>query len=170
MLLGVWVAIAPCLLGGANAGETGRVTPNRTLPKVAPPKTALEFSANPTAREIAEPRVFQEPLVPAKGRRNGQGRGGYGERSASCPRFGRIGSGRGHLRTDPFARKLDPRSDRKFPTRAVGFFEIAIGFRSAGAFHRLGVPGNLLPDAHRDKAEQSNFRQCRAVLEIRAGG
>src|SRR4051812_15434841 len=37
---------------------------NRTLPKVSPPKTGLEFSANPTAKEISRARVFEEPLVP----------------------------------------------------------------------------------------------------------
>src|SRR5947209_1285694 len=33
---------------------------NRTLPKVAPPKTTLEFSAQPTTQEISRARVFEE--------------------------------------------------------------------------------------------------------------
>jgi len=37
--------------------------PNRTLPKVEPPKTVLEFSASPTVEEIFRAHVFQEPLV-----------------------------------------------------------------------------------------------------------
>jgi RHS repeat-associated protein len=40
---------------------------NRTVPKVAPPKTGLEFSANPTTQEISRARVFEEPLVPIGG-------------------------------------------------------------------------------------------------------
>jgi len=43
------------------------VSPNRTLPKVAPPKTGLEFSANPTEKEFFRARVFEEPLVPVGG-------------------------------------------------------------------------------------------------------
>ena len=37
---------------------------NRTVPRVEPPKTALEFSARPTPQEIFRARVFEEPLVP----------------------------------------------------------------------------------------------------------
>jgi len=40
---------------------------NRTVPKVEPPKTALEFSANPTDDEFFRARVFAEPLVPIGG-------------------------------------------------------------------------------------------------------
>src|SRR5262245_44386908 len=40
---------------------------NRTVPQVAPPRTTLEFSANPTAQEIYGARVFEEPLVPIGG-------------------------------------------------------------------------------------------------------
>jgi hypothetical protein len=43
------------------------IVPNRTLPKVSPPKTGLEFSANPTTQEIFRARVFEEPLVPIGG-------------------------------------------------------------------------------------------------------
>jgi len=43
------------------------VTVNRTLPKVSPPKTGLELSANPTTQEIFRARVFEEPLVPVGG-------------------------------------------------------------------------------------------------------
>jgi hypothetical protein len=51
----------------AGAEAVRRVTPNRTLPKVNPPKTGLEFSANPTTQEISRARVFEEPLVPIGG-------------------------------------------------------------------------------------------------------
>ena len=43
------------------------VIPNRILPKVEPPKTGLEFSAQPTTQEISRARVFEEPLVPIGG-------------------------------------------------------------------------------------------------------
>jgi hypothetical protein len=43
------------------------VVPNRTLPKVEPPKTALEFSAKPSPPEIFRARIFEEPLVPLGG-------------------------------------------------------------------------------------------------------
>jgi RHS repeat-associated protein len=43
------------------------ITPNRTLPKVNPPRTELEFSASPTTHEIFRARVFEEPLVPIGG-------------------------------------------------------------------------------------------------------
>ena len=42
-------------------------TVNRTVPNVKPPKTGLEFSANPTTQEISLARVFEEPLVPIGG-------------------------------------------------------------------------------------------------------
>jgi RHS repeat-associated protein len=44
-----------------------RVTPNRTVPPVAPPKTVLELSANPTTQELFRARVLEEPLVPVGG-------------------------------------------------------------------------------------------------------
>src|SRR5690348_4902984 len=37
---------------------------NRTVPKVEPPKTRLEFSSKPTKDEIFRAHVFEEPLVP----------------------------------------------------------------------------------------------------------
>ncbi|PYJ60145.1 MAG: peptidase C39, bacteriocin processing [Verrucomicrobia bacterium] len=37
--------------------------PNRTLPKLEPPKTVLEFQVNPTPQELFRARVFEEPLV-----------------------------------------------------------------------------------------------------------
>src|SRR5437899_2204170 len=37
---------------------------NRTVPRVEPPKTALEFSANPTSDDLFRARLFEEPLVP----------------------------------------------------------------------------------------------------------
>lgn len=48
-------------------GEARYSTPNRTLPKVSPPKTGLEFSAHPTTQEISQARVFEELLVPIGG-------------------------------------------------------------------------------------------------------
>jgi RHS repeat-associated protein len=55
------------LLLGATALSEEVTKPNRTLPSVTPPKTALEFSPNPTVEEISRARVFQEPLVPIGG-------------------------------------------------------------------------------------------------------
>ena len=46
--------------------------PNRTVPKVSPPKTGLEFSAHPTAQEISQARVFEELLVPIGGEPSAQ--------------------------------------------------------------------------------------------------
>src|SRR5437763_15474270 len=43
------------------------IVPNRTLPRVEPPKTELAFSANPTPQEFFRARVFEEPLVPIGG-------------------------------------------------------------------------------------------------------
>ena len=52
------------LLLGATALSEEVTKPNRTLPSVTPPKTALEFSPNPTSEEIYRSRVLEEPLVP----------------------------------------------------------------------------------------------------------
>lgn len=57
----------------ANQVETAaskaapRVFPNRTLPKVDPPRTTLEFPTNPTPQDFFRARVFDEPLVPIGG-------------------------------------------------------------------------------------------------------
>ncbi len=63
-----------CLAGGSAdplaAGLEARTTAmpvNRTIPQVAPPKSVLEFSTNPTAQEFFRARVFEEPLVPVGG-------------------------------------------------------------------------------------------------------
>lgn len=40
------------------------VASNRTLPKFDPPRTELQFSAQPTTAEIIQARMFDEPLVP----------------------------------------------------------------------------------------------------------
>ncbi len=50
--------------GRAGASPDKPVVPNRTLPKVNPPKTGLEFSAIPTSQEISEEWIFEERLVP----------------------------------------------------------------------------------------------------------
>lgn len=50
----------------AAMGQTP-VKVNRTVPQVQPPKTGLEFTAQPTAQEISRARVFEEPLVPIGG-------------------------------------------------------------------------------------------------------
>ncbi len=47
--------------------ETSPVHVNRTVPKVDPPRTTLEFSSNPTKDELFRARVFAEPLVPIGG-------------------------------------------------------------------------------------------------------
>ena len=60
-------AILQPQVGGAGASPDKQVIPNRTLPKVNPPKAGLEFSANPTTQEIYRARVFEEPLVPIGG-------------------------------------------------------------------------------------------------------
>jgi RHS repeat-associated protein len=49
-----------------------QVKVNRTVPKVEPPKTGLEFSAQPTVQEIFRARVFEEPLVPVGGEPSGR--------------------------------------------------------------------------------------------------
>jgi RHS repeat-associated protein len=54
-------------LAAAPAFADGVVKPNRTLPKFTPPKTTLEFSANPTAEEISRSHAFEEPLMPIGG-------------------------------------------------------------------------------------------------------
>ena len=46
------------------------MVPNRTVPKVDLPRSALEFSANPTPQELFRARVFEEPLVPIGGEPN----------------------------------------------------------------------------------------------------
>ncbi len=51
-------------VGGAGASPDKPVVPNRTVPKVNPPKAGLEFSVRPTTREITSARVFEESLVP----------------------------------------------------------------------------------------------------------
>ena len=52
-LTGLMAALmVPPQVGGAGANPANPVIPNRTVPKVSPPKTGLEFSANPTTQEI----------------------------------------------------------------------------------------------------------------------
>jgi len=60
-----WLAAGIGNDADAVPGEvTQEVKVNRTLPKVAPLKTVLEFSASPTVEEIFRAHVFEEPLVP----------------------------------------------------------------------------------------------------------
>jgi RHS repeat-associated protein len=59
------------LAAGASAvAASSPVVPNRTVPKVDLPRSALEFSANPTPQELFRARVFEEPLVPIGGEPN----------------------------------------------------------------------------------------------------
>jgi RHS repeat-associated protein len=51
----------------ANREAIRPIIPNRTVPKVEPPKAGLEFSAIPTVQEIFRAGVFEEPLVPIGG-------------------------------------------------------------------------------------------------------
>jgi len=75
VLFAVTLSLSPTVRAQVDGSEAGRPDavirqtsradhPNRTLPKVAPPKTGLEFSAKPTTQEISRARVFEEPLVP----------------------------------------------------------------------------------------------------------
>ena len=57
-------------VGPSSADSRALAAPvkvNRTVPKVEPPKTGLQFSASPTTQEIFRARVFEEPLVPIGG-------------------------------------------------------------------------------------------------------
>ena len=64
----------PLLAALAAAAPSAAVQPpappvkvNRTVPRVKPPKSGLEFSAKPTTQEIFRARLFDEPLVPIGG-------------------------------------------------------------------------------------------------------
>ena len=66
-----------CLISGLSVmfisaltgySEASPVQVNRSIPKVDPPRLALEFSANPTEAEFFRSRVFAEPLVPIGGK------------------------------------------------------------------------------------------------------
>jgi len=65
--------LVPLVLAGTAKATDGTPAvnsapaPNRTRPNVEPPRTVLEFSANPTVEEIFRAHVFQEPLVPVGG-------------------------------------------------------------------------------------------------------
>jgi RHS repeat-associated protein len=66
----VLALLSPLKFQPSTSFATAPATPtaaNRTLPKVDPPRTALEFSPNPTVQEIFRARVFEEPLVPIGG-------------------------------------------------------------------------------------------------------
>jgi RHS repeat-associated protein len=75
------LSIGVCALVSFSMGYSGQppnssasppsATPaqvNRTVPKVEPPKTVLEFSTSPTVDEFFRARVFAEPLVPIGGK------------------------------------------------------------------------------------------------------
>jgi len=62
---------------------------NRSVPQVQPPKTTLEFSANPTSQEIFRARVFEEPLVPIGGEPSAQENGSL---AAALQKYARRGS------------------------------------------------------------------------------
>src|SRR5262245_59188572 len=55
------------LCGVTAAAQSLPVKINRAVPNVAPPKSALDFSATPSTQEIFRARVFEEPLVPIGG-------------------------------------------------------------------------------------------------------
>jgi hypothetical protein len=62
------IILFPLLLaavGQAGSGEPVKV--NRAVPKVSPPTSGLQFSAQPTPQEIFRALVFEEPLVPIGG-------------------------------------------------------------------------------------------------------
>lgn len=48
----------------ASATGGAQVIPDRTVPLVQPPKTTLEFSAEPSTEEFLRAHVFEEPLLP----------------------------------------------------------------------------------------------------------
>ena len=62
ILLGVSVLAA---YRGAPVGSSP--VPNRTLPKVEPPRANLEFPAQPSTEDVYRSHVFEEPLVPVGG-------------------------------------------------------------------------------------------------------
>src|ERR1041385_836555 len=62
----------PASLRAESTPAPAAVKVNRTVPKVAPPKTGLEFSDSPTTQEIFRAWVFEEPLVPIGGEPNAE--------------------------------------------------------------------------------------------------
>ncbi|HEX3718012.1 MAG TPA: RHS repeat-associated core domain-containing protein [Verrucomicrobiae bacterium] len=62
------LAMGGCALIIVSTGYSDPAPMKRTVAKIEPPKTSLEFSANPTADEIFRAHIFQEPLVPVGGK------------------------------------------------------------------------------------------------------
>lgn len=58
---------AAALLQPSVGNSASTIMPNRTVPKVEPPKTGLAFSTTPTVQEIYRARVFEVPLLPIGG-------------------------------------------------------------------------------------------------------
>jgi RHS repeat-associated protein len=50
----------------SRVSSAPKVTVNRTVPKVQPPNTDIQFSANPTDKEITRAHIFDEPLQPMR--------------------------------------------------------------------------------------------------------
>jgi hypothetical protein len=65
LIFGVCIFFITALTGYSDSSQ---VNVNRTVPKVDPPRSALEFSATPTEDEFFRARVFAEPLVPIGGK------------------------------------------------------------------------------------------------------
>jgi RHS repeat-associated protein len=63
----VLILISLLFAGIVQAGSGEPVKVNRTVPKVSPPSSGLQFSAQATAQEISRARLFEEPLVPIGG-------------------------------------------------------------------------------------------------------
>jgi hypothetical protein len=66
LVCGAVAVRAPLKLAAAppeSDHASATVAVNRTVPKVKPPKTTLEFSAHPTTQEIFRARIFADPLV-----------------------------------------------------------------------------------------------------------
>lgn len=61
----LWVNPGLMLNAAGSAASPGKV--NRTIPQIAPPRTALEFPTRPTVEDFFRARVFEEPLVPIGG-------------------------------------------------------------------------------------------------------
>src|SRR5262245_56684820 len=52
---------------GAEEHRNPQSAPNRTVPKIDPPKTIFDLPAAPTTQDIFRIRAFEEPLAPVGG-------------------------------------------------------------------------------------------------------